>query len=112
MGNLKGIGLFVLEIIGLISSGEKEKVSDIEKHIDNNDVVEYIYNKYKNKFSIHFDGSTYSNSAINKYFNNYSGYIEGNESRKYGIFNEEDGLLLIIALITDKIEEESISWTI
>lgn len=111
-GNLMGIGLFASQVVSLISSGEKEKLSIIEKHFGENDVVEYIFNKYQDKFSIKFDNSTYNNSAINKYFFDYDGYIQGNENRKYGIINEDDGLLLILSLIFDKVERESINWKI
>ncbi len=107
-----GIGLFAIEIIGLVSSGEKESLSVVEEHFRRNDLVDYIFDKYKNKFSTAFDNSIYDNAAINKYFSEYAGYIQGNEDRKYGIANEDDGLLLIVSLIFDKVEKESANWKI
>ena len=109
-GKLLGIGLFQLEIIHLISIGIKEKIQTIEKCFEEENLVEYLYEKYNEEFSIEFDGGIYDNDAINRYFFEYCGYIEGNESNKYGIENEEDGLLLIIALISDRIEKESYKW--
>lgn len=103
---LKGIGIFSLDILHLISIGKKESISEIEQHFDNGDVVEYLNKKYAADFMVKFDDHTYDNKAINKYFSNYAGYISGNESGKYGIVNDDDGLLLILALITDKVESE------
>ena len=110
--NLKGIGLFSLEIIHLISLGIKEKIEEIENHFERKDLVEYLSNKYDDEFFVKFDNSIYNNNIINKYFYNYSGYIEGQERRKYGIMNPDDGLLLILALITDQVERGSINWMI
>lgn len=110
-GKLTGIGLFSLEILHLISVGEKETITDIETHLDNTDLVEYLSKKYDSEFSVKFDNTKYDNCEINKYFANYSGYIEGNEDRKYGILNQDDGLLLILALLTDKVERECIKWS-
>ncbi len=104
-GLLLGIGFFSLEIIHLISLGKKETLTEIEKHFSQCDIVEYITNKYEDDIFIKFDNSSYDNEAINKYFNDYDGFIQGNENREYGIVNEEDGLLLILALITDKVED-------
>lgn len=111
-GKLTGIGLFSLEILHLISVGKKETLKDIESHLDTADLIEYLSQKYDEEFSIKFDNTNYDNSEINKYFTNYSGYIEGNEDRKYGILNQDDGLLLILALLTDKIERECINWSV
>ena len=109
--SLKGIGLFQLEVLHLISIGKAETIEDIEKNLDNGTLIEYIFNKYRDEFFVLFDNKTYDNKELNLYFHNYSGYIQGNESRKYGIMNEADGLLLILALISDKIERSAASWT-
>ena len=109
---MAGIGLFQLEILSLISSGETETIADVETHFESKDVVEYLFNKYNEHFFTTFDNSMYSNKAINHYFYEYSDYIKGNERRKYGIENENDGLLLILALLSDKIERESRKWTV
>ena len=97
--------------IDTISLTEKETIEDIEKSLDNGNLIEYIFNKYRDDFFVLFDNGVYDNEALNLYFQNYSGYIQGNESRKYGIMNETDGLLLILALISDKIEHSAANWT-
>lgn len=38
--------LFGLEIIALISQGKVETIEEIEKHIDNCDLVQYVRDKY------------------------------------------------------------------
>lgn len=108
---LKGIGLFQLELLHLISIGKSEEIGVIEQKIDDEQLIEYIYNKYKNDFFIPFDNSIYDNKQLNNYFKNYTGYIEGNEARKYGIMNDNDGLLLIISLISDEIEYHANNMT-
>ena len=109
---LRGIGLFQLEVIHLISIGKKESIADIEESLMNGNLIEYVFNKYKNDFCVKFNNEIYDNKVLNSYFTNYNGYIQGNESRKYGIMNDMDGLLLILALISDKIEECSIDMKI
>lgn len=109
--SLKGLGLFQLQILHLISIGKNESFECVENHIGNGDLIEYISNKYQNDFFIDFDNCVYDYSELNLYFQNYDGYIQQNESRKYGIMNETDGLLLVLALISDKIEQSAINWT-
>ena len=82
--SLKDIGLFQLEVLHLISIGKKETIEDIEKSLDNGNLIEYIFNKYRDDFFVLFDNGVYDNEALNLYFQNYSGYIQGNESRKIG----------------------------
>lgn len=110
-GTLTGLGLFSLEILHLISIGKNESIQEVENHFKDNNLIEYLNEKYKQYFFVRFDNGTYDNMQLNKYFSNYSGYVEGNESRKYGIINDQDGFLLILALITDKVEIASRSWT-
>lgn len=108
-GTLAGLGHFSIEILHLISIGMKENISIIEKHFEQNNLVEYLSKKYEEIFFITFDNKTYDNTQINKYFYNYAEYIKDNESR-YGIMNEEDGLLLILVLISEKVEKECRKW--
>ena len=36
----------------------------------------------------------------NKQFSDYSGWVEGNESRKFGITKYDDGLLLLLEAVS------------
>ncbi len=112
MAKLTGLGLFVLEIAALVSAGKSVTVEVIEKHIDDGDVIEFISEKFKESLNIDFKNGIYDVAALNKYFSDYSGYINGNESRKYGIVNENDGLLLLISLVSDRVETECRAWEI
>lgn len=112
MNNLKGIGMFCLQILSVISAGYSESIESIEEHMNDSDLVEYLSKKYDNQFVVKYDDSIYSNEAINGYFSGYTGYIQGNENRKYGIQNEDDGLLLILALLMDQVEMSSVKWEI
>ena len=42
--------MFVSQVMSLISPGEKEKLSVMESHFGENNVVEYIINKYRDRF--------------------------------------------------------------
>lgn len=112
MANLKGLGLFIMQIAALISGGKSVTIDEIEKHIDAEDVVEFISEKFEGYLSIDFTNGIYDIKALNKYFGTYSGYISGNESRKYGIVNKNDGLLLLISLVSDRVEIECSKWEI
>ncbi len=111
--SLKGIGLFGMCIAHLISAGYTENTVEIEKHFESLDVVDYIADKYKSEMLVEFDNSIYDKEALNMYYHDYVGYIEGNESRKYGLVdNENDGLVLLLSLLMDRVEKESNKWTI
>lgn len=105
--SLKGIGLFCLNLLRLVSIKKFESVSIVEEHFEKSDIIEYIYNKYQDEFSIPFDNTVYNNEELNKYFYNYSSYIVGNENRKYGIEGNDSGLVLIVALAMDIFERNS-----
>jgi len=110
--SLRKMGLFQLTICHLISAGKKETIEEVENHICNESLVEYLFEKYKDYiFDFQIVAEEYA-KPLNKYFSDYDGYIQGNENRKYGIMNENDGLLLILALISDKVSRESSKWTI
>lgn len=101
------IQLFALEMIALVSSGQKETISDIEKHMCDGDLVQYIRDKYNDNLTNKFDDDNiYNIKAWNEAFTNYYGYVQGNENRKWGIVNEDDGLLLVIALTVEIMTEK------
>ena len=102
-GSLKGIGLFALEVMHLISSGKKETLATVEEHFEKKDIVEYLSSKYKDEFFIMFDNSIYDNEQINLYFFNYVGYIEGNERRKYGIMNEDENTVAYMVMSKEEV---------
>ncbi len=112
MANLMGIGLLQYNIVSLISAGKKETIKEIEKHFDAGDTIEYLYGKYKDLFITEFDGKTYDNVALNKYFSDYAGWIVGEECRKYGIRNADEGLLLMLSLISNRVEMACPKWEI
>ena len=109
--NLVGLGLFSLSIIHLVSIGEKENFETVEDHINEGNVVEYLFEKYKDHFMISFDNRIYNNQQLNAYFKSFSGWIEGNEGRKCGIVGEENGLLLLIALVMELINQHENEWS-
>lgn len=82
-------------------------ISDVEKHMSEGDLIQYIRNKYHDDmFNTFEDDYPYNLDDWNAAFADYDGYIQGNERRKYGIMNKEDGLLLIVALILDMVSRK------
>lgn len=100
------------EIIALISRGRKETISEIEKQMENENILHYIREKYADELYNPFsDNSQYNYEDWNKALAKYSGWIEGQERRKYGIENEDDGLLLLVALILELVANREHDWT-
>lgn len=105
--SVKGLGLFCLGVLHLISIGKSEEIEEVETHFKEQNIIEYINDKYRDKFPINFNNEVYNNEVLNKYFYNYSSYIPGREMSKYGIENTNDGLLLIVALAQDIFERNA-----
>lgn len=97
-----GLDILIYNLIALTDSGHKEDIEAIEKHMYNEDLLVYIINKYENEVDFEiFKCGTYSIKDVNNYICNMASYVNGNESRKYGVKNEENGLLLLIAVCFD-----------
>lgn len=104
--------LLGFEILALISRGKKETISEIEKQMENENILHYLREKYAEElFNPFTDDMQYNYNDWNKAFAKYSGYIEGNERRKYGIEKEEDGLLLLLALLLELVANREHDWS-
>lgn len=104
--------LLGFEIIDLVSCGYKETISEIENQIESESIVQYIREKYKDNLSNTFsDNMPYNYADWNKALAKYSGWIRGRERRKYGIENEDDGLLLLLAFILELVTNREHDWT-
>lgn len=104
--------LLGFEIIDLVSCGYKETISEIENQIESESIVQYIREKYKDNLSNTFsDNMPYNYADWNKALAKYSGWIRGRERRKYGIENEDDGLLLLLAFILELVANREHDWT-
>lgn len=100
------------EVLALISRGRKETITEIEKQMENENILHYIRTKYADElFNPFGDEAQYNYSDWNKALGKYSGWIEGNEHRKYGIENKDDGLLLLVALILELVANREHDWT-
>lgn len=98
--DLKGLALFGQRILILIDQGEKEDLSIIYRKILDGELVEYLATKYsiiREKIS----PSVYNFKALNDFFTTYSCYAE---SRRSGIFNNDNGLLTIPSIILGEME--------
>lgn len=104
--------LLGFEIIDLVSCGYKETITEIEKQIENEKILQYIREKYKDNLSNTFsDSMPYNYDDWNKALAKYSSWISGRERKKYGIENEDDGLLLLLALILELVANREYDWT-
>lgn len=96
------LSIFGYELCCLMSQGRKETIQAVEGHICRGDLVEYIYNQHKEYMAIPFDPDCpYDLKLWDEAYSNYDGYVQGNEKRKFGILNEDDGLLLVASLPFD-----------
>ncbi|CAK7015689.1 hypothetical protein [Tissierella sp.] len=102
--NKTSIELFMYDIIAIIDKGHKESVDEVEKQIDNNNISQYILKKYNNLTMIDLESSDTNKLTsqriddINRAYEYNLSYIMGNESRKFGITKEDNGLLLLVAV--------------
>ncbi|MFQ9544982.1 MAG: hypothetical protein ACLR02_08200 [Clostridium sp.] len=102
---LYGINFFIMDIISIIDKGHIETVEKIEEEIFKKNVVNYICNKYSDIVEVPINENIYDIAKWNQELFGYSGYVEGNESSKYGIENNDNGLLLLLALLIDSIKD-------
>lgn len=103
---LHGIKNLAFDVLALIASGEKETIKKIEEEIGKDSIINYLQEKYSDSIMIQLGKDCiYDLKAWNKNFSSYSGWVEGNESRKFGITNEDDGLLLLLGLIIDTLKD-------
>lgn len=102
-----GIKGLALEIIALIANDKKETITKIEDELKEGSIVNYLNDKYKEEFTNVFDESCpYDIQHWNKELSDFSGWIDGNESRKFGIRKEDDGLLLLLGLVLELLKEK------
>lgn len=91
-----GLSTFAYCVLDVVSSGNKEGISVVERHFDNGDIFEYLTHKYPESFCLL---SPENGGEINQYFSELSAYVKGNERRKFCVDGEENGLLLVLALV-------------
>ena len=104
---LDRIDLFAQEIITQISLGHKETITKIVEEMDRKHVVRYLYEKYKNDWFLSLDDRCpYNVDDWEEIYSQYA-YISSNDARrKWGIVNEEDGLLLLVSLTFEALREK------
>jgi len=94
----RGLDVLAGDIIALISSGNNETITKVGEELDKDNLVTYLNRRYRDKLCGNYE-ETYDIDELNKFFYEYTGWVQGNDSRKFGIINEDDGLLLILGLI-------------
>ena len=104
---LDRIDLFAQEIITQISLGHKETITQIVEEMDRKHVVRYLYEKYKDDWFLSLDDRCpYNVDDWEEIYSQYA-YISSNDARrKWGIVNEEDGLLLLVSLTFEALREK------
>ncbi|MBU5462455.1 hypothetical protein [Lachnoclostridium sp. MSJ-17] len=103
---LERIDLFAQEIISQISLGRKESVNEIIKQMENKTVVRYLYNKYKDDWFLSLDDDCpYNVDDWEEKYYLFSYITENDARRKWGIRNEDEGLLLLVSLTFEALRE-------
>ena len=103
---LDRISLFAQELIALISQGKKESTTKIIREMENNNVVRYIYKKYKESFTMSLDkDSPYNIDDWEEAYHKFADETELDTKRRWGIYNEDDGLLLIVTITLEALRD-------
>lgn len=95
------------DLLTVISEGKTESVDVVIKHLGDADLVHYLIDKYKDFFSLAYEGCPYNLDEWEKVFEQYSYLTFGHDvSRKMGLCNQEkDGLLVVMNIILQEISE-------
>lgn len=104
-----------IEILGynlyhLISIGKKENVDFLISKLGEGKIVQYITDKYKEHLSNDFSSinSPYDINEWEKVLEPFSYLTRGHDvTRKMGIMNEDDGLLMLSFIITEILADTS-----
>lgn len=99
--NMNRIDYFAQNIVMLISKGKKESIQKVLEEIDQKHIVHYLYEKYRTDMRFIPIESVYEEDADiweNEYNRRFAGTPISDAGNKWGIFNEEDGLLLLVSL--------------
>lgn len=99
-GTLVGLEFWTRKIIRLISASNKEQICDIIKHIETSDIVEYIIQKYPDGLDGDLNPCTYDIGFINKSVCSNLFLSDSDIKGSFGLCNDDDGLLLILALVS------------
>ncbi|WMJ81238.1 hypothetical protein RBU49_03000 [Clostridium sp. MB40-C1] len=89
----QGLDVFIFDLFRLIDDGYKETKTKIYEEINKNNLFSYLIDKYNNKLTTNY--YTYKIDELNDYFYNCV------DINKKGVNKEENGLLLVLALIVD-----------
>ena len=103
---LDRIDLFAQELIAHISTGKKEKISTIIEKMEKKNVVRYLYEKYKDDWFLSLDDKCpYNVDDWEEIYAKFSYVSEYDARRKWGISNEDDGLLFLVSLTFEALRE-------
>lgn len=93
---------FIQEVADLIDRGEKYSIEEINSHIENKDIIDWLEKKYPfksdNKLDLSLFGKEDRNFIHEKFYDHWAGYV-GTEYRKWGIKN--NGLCLLVSWGTE-----------
>jgi hypothetical protein len=97
MRKINAITTFVLEINSIIDKGKNVSIDEVNSHIENMGIVEWIENKfpfYENGVDFSLFGDKEKEFVTKEYESIWLAY-NGQEQRKWGITN--NGLCLLVA---------------
>lgn len=98
-----GLGWFGQCVIHLIDAGNHESTDTILEKMNDHSLATYLLEKYDTRFS----AETYNLDALNEFFEKWAYYAE---ERKSGVFNGENGLLMVLSVILSETESQITNW--
>lgn len=103
---LERIDLFGQELVALISSGKTEPVKKIIDEMETKTVVHYLYNKYKDHYTMSLgEDSPYNVDDWEEIYHQFSDTTPEEAKHRWGIYNEDDGLLLLSTLTFEALRD-------
>ena len=103
---LDRLGFFAQALIAEISSGHSERVDKIIEEMGRKNVVHYIFDRYKDNWLFSLgEQCPYNLNDWEEAFYQLSYITEGDARRKWGICNENDGLLLLVTLSLEALRD-------
>lgn len=91
----------VFSMVSIIDFGEKRNIREIEKHIEEKNIITYLINEFSSKEGVDFTGleeHIFKEISLEEYIYENSRGLYGVEDKVFCVRKEENGLLLFLAL--------------
>jgi len=89
-------------MVSIIDFGERRNIREIEKHIEEKNIITYLSNEFSSKEGVDFtgllEGHIFKEISLEEYIYENSRELYGIEDQGFCVRKEENGLLLFLAI--------------